>query len=224
MRILAVSDEECSALWDYYRPGKLEEYDLILSCGDLKPEYLSFLVTMARCPVFYVYGNHDDRYEKRPPEGCDCLEDKLIVYRGLRILGLGGSLRYNQGKHQFSQQQMMRRVKKLRRAIQAVGGVDIVVTHSPPLGVGDLDDPTHQGFAAFLPLLEQFHPQYLLHGHVHLSYGQKHPREQEYAGVPVINCCQRYDVEASAGLKTPPFSKLKRFYLQRLHKNLEIWD
>ena len=56
MRILALSDEECMSLWDYYTPGKLNEYDLILSCGDLKPAYLSFLVTMGKAPLFYVHG------------------------------------------------------------------------------------------------------------------------------------------------------------------------
>ena len=56
MRILAVSDKESPALWDHYQPGKLKEFDLILSCGDLKAEYLSFLVTMGRCPVLYVHG------------------------------------------------------------------------------------------------------------------------------------------------------------------------
>ena len=40
MKILAVSDEECAALWDYYVPGRLKEYDLIISCGDLKSDYL----------------------------------------------------------------------------------------------------------------------------------------------------------------------------------------
>ena len=76
MRILAVSDEECAALWDHYAPGKLDGYDLIISCGDLKPEYLSFLVTMAKCPVLYVHGNHDTSYSQRPPEGCDCIDDR----------------------------------------------------------------------------------------------------------------------------------------------------
>ena len=68
MKILIVSDEECPALWDYYVPGRLSEYDLIISCGDLKAEYLMFLVTMARCPVFYVRGNHDSHYDRTPPE------------------------------------------------------------------------------------------------------------------------------------------------------------
>ena len=42
MRILVVADEESMFLWDYYRDGKLAGLDLILSCGDLEPSYLSF--------------------------------------------------------------------------------------------------------------------------------------------------------------------------------------
>ena len=95
MRILAVSDEECPALWDYYVPGKLKEYDLIISCGDLKASYLSFLVTMGNKPLLYVHGNHDGRYAQSPPEGCDCIEDRIVTYNGVRILGLGGCLWYH---------------------------------------------------------------------------------------------------------------------------------
>ena len=51
MRILAVSDVEAQRFYDYYVPGVLAEYNLILACGDLKPAYMEFLVTMARCPV-----------------------------------------------------------------------------------------------------------------------------------------------------------------------------
>lgn len=46
MKLLLLSDKESPYLWDYYRPGRLSEYDLMLSCGDLKASYLSFLVTM----------------------------------------------------------------------------------------------------------------------------------------------------------------------------------
>ena len=90
MKILTVSDEECAALWDNYVPGRLKEYDLILSCGDLSARYLSFLVTMARCPLLYVHGNHDTNYKQVPPEGCDCIDDHIVTYNGVRILGLGG--------------------------------------------------------------------------------------------------------------------------------------
>ena len=59
MKILTLSDQECAALYDYYIPGRLDGYDLIISCGDLNAKYLSFIVTMATVPVLYVHGNHD---------------------------------------------------------------------------------------------------------------------------------------------------------------------
>ena len=195
MKILAVSDEECQALWDYYVPGRLKDYDLIVSCGDLKPDYLSFLVTMAPCPVLYVHGNHDARYQKNPPEGCDCIDDGLVVYNGIRILGLGGCLRYHPGAHQYTDAQMRRRIRRMAWKIRQLGGVDLVVTHAPPEGLGDAEDPAHWGFAALRELLDTYHPQYLIHGHVHTTYGQQIPRELEYNGTRIINAYERYTLE-----------------------------
>ena len=114
MKILAISDEEIPALWDYYTPGRLDDYDLIISCGDLKADYLSFLVTMAHCPVLYVHGNHDGSYDRFPPEGCDCIDDQIVEYRGLRFLGLGGCRWYHEGPYQYTEVQMRRRIRKLR--------------------------------------------------------------------------------------------------------------
>ena len=195
MKILTVSDEECPALWDYYVPGRLNGYDLIISCGDLKPEYLSFLVTMARCPVLYVHGNHDTHYEKRPPEGCDCIDGGLVVFNGLRILGLGGCRRYHPGAHQYTEAQMRRRILKLGWRIRRLGGVDIVVTHAPPEGLGDAEDPAHWGFAALRELLDKYQPQYLLHGHVHMTYGQEVARTRAYNGTTLVNTYERYVLE-----------------------------
>ena len=56
MKLLLVSDEESPYFWDYYRPGRLDGIDLILAAGDLKADYLSFLVTMGRAPVLYIHG------------------------------------------------------------------------------------------------------------------------------------------------------------------------
>ena len=103
MRILAISDEESRYLWDFFEKSKLEGIDLIISCGDLDPRYLSFLATFTTAPVLYVHGNHDDRYNKIPPDGCISIEDKIYVHEGVRILGLGGSMRYSEGEHQSEQ-------------------------------------------------------------------------------------------------------------------------
>lgn len=195
MKILSVSDEECPALWDYYQPGRLKDYDLILSCGDLSSRYLSFLVTMARCPVLYVHGNHDGAYHQEPPEGCDCIDDHLVEYNGLRILGLGGCRRYHPGPHQYTDYQMRMRIAKLRWKLWRAGGVDIVVTHAAPEGLGDADDPAHWGFTALRELLDRYQPACLVHGHVHLSYGHDIPRELNYNGTRIINACERYAFE-----------------------------
>lgn len=169
MKLLLLADKESPYLWDYYQPGRLSEYDLMLSCGDLKAEYLSFLATLGRAPLYYVRGNHDGNYDRRPPEGCDCIEDKLVVFNGLRIAGLGGSRLYSGGKNQYSEREMKNRIWKLGWKIRRAGGVDIVVAHAPVRGVGDGDDYAHMGFEAFLPLLDRYKPRYFIHGHVHMS-------------------------------------------------------
>lgn len=195
MKILVISDEECPALWDYYMPGRLNGYDLIISCGDLKAKYLSFLVTMAKCPVLYVPGNHDTSYEYEPPEGCDCIDDHIVTYNGVRILGLGGCRKYHPGRHQYTENQMRLRIAKLRWKLYWMKGVDIVVTHAAPEGLGDAEDRAHWGFAAFRYLLDKYKPAYLVHGHVHMSYGHKIPREIDYNGTKVINAYERYTIE-----------------------------
>ena len=199
MKILALSDKECPALWDYYVPGRLKDYDLILACGDLKADYLSFIVTMAKCPVLYVPGNHDGSYEKKPPQGCDPLDCHFVVYNGVRILGLGGCYRYRPGAHQYTEAQMRRRIRKLRLQLWLYKGVDIVVTHAPPRGVGDGDDRAHQGFECFLELIDTYQPRYLLHGHVHMSYGMHIQREREYNGTQVLNVCEKYVLDIPDG-------------------------
>lgn len=195
MKILLVSDEEDKYLWDFYRPGRLKGIDLILSAGDLKAEYLSFLVTMANRPLLYVHGNHDGGYAQRPPEGCQCIDGKLVTVGGLRILGLGGSALYNGGPHQYTEKQMRRRIHRLRLKLALAGGVDIVLTHAPVRGFGDEDNMTHRGFEAFLPLLDQYQPRYLVHGHIHQRYGANRPRCHQYGETTIVNATGRYILE-----------------------------
>lgn len=196
MRILAVADNESDYFYEYYTPGKLDEYDLILSCGDLRPEYLEFLVTMARCPLLYVHGNHDTYYIKKEPEGCVSVEDRIYEYNGVRILGLGGSIRYRpNADFQYTQRQMERRVWRLGHQIQRHKGFDILLTHSPAYHINDLDTPSHTGFQAFVGLLDKHRPKYFIHGHVHLSYDYHLPRLDRYGGTTIINASGHYAFE-----------------------------
>ena len=195
MKILTISDEECPALWDYYMPGRLDEYDLIISCGDLKAKYLSFLVTMAKCPVLYVHGNHDTSYDYAPPEGCDCIDGHIVTYNGVRILGLGGCRKYHPGPHQYTEQQMARRIRRLHRKIRRAGGVDIIIAHAAPTGVDCGDDYAHRGFDCFRELIDRYQPKYFIHGHVHMNYGRQIERQTTIGNTTIINAYERYEVE-----------------------------
>jgi len=194
LKILALADEECKMLWDYFRPERLEGVDLIISCGDLRASYLSFLATFTHAPVLYVHGNHDAAYERNPPEGCTCIEDTVYDYHGLRIAGLGGSMRYKNGPHQYNEKEMTHRVKKLGAKIKRAKGVDILVTHAPARGCHDGEDLPHRGFECFNNLLEDWKPKIYLHGHVHMNYGS-FPREYDHFDTHVINAYDHYEFE-----------------------------
>jgi uncharacterized protein len=179
--------------------------DLVLSCGDLPFDYLEYLVSRLDVPVLYVPGNHDLglkppdmtwmplRSELQPvlgPEGCTNIDGRLVEFGGLRIAGLGGSLRYKLGPNQYSQAQMGWRALKLEfrvrlKRVRAGRKLDILVTHAPPYGLADAKDSTHVGFVSILRLIQNFQPIIAVHGHVH-PYGRAVP-ERQLKATRVIN-------------------------------------
>ena len=195
MRILALADIESKSLWDYFEKTKLDGIDLIISCGDLSPQYLSFLATFTHAPVLYVHGNHDDCYEQTPPEGCVCIEDKIYTFKGIRILGLGGSMRYKNGTHQYTQGAMRRRILRLWPKIVLHRGFDILVTHAPAYGLNDGEDLPHTGFLAFNRLIEKYRPAYFIHGHMHANYGGPFRRNSACGQTIVVNAYEKWIVE-----------------------------
>ena len=191
MNILCLADEEDSSLYEYYSKDKTKDVDLILSCGDLKKDYLEFIVTMSNKKLVYVKGNHDID----DIDGCICAEDNLIVVNGIRILGLGGSFKYSGNKNQYTEWQMRWRIIKLLPKIKRAGGIDIILTHVPPRGYGDLQDYAHQGFECFKYLLDKYKPKYLIHGHVHMNYAYGVDRQIEYKETKIINAYKRYELK-----------------------------
>jgi Icc-related predicted phosphoesterase len=195
MKILLVADEESKLIWDYFNKEDYKDIDLIISCGDLKPQYLTFMATMIPVPVLYVRGNHDDKYEETPPEGCTCIEDDIYNFEGVRIMGLGGSQRYKNGVNQYTEKEMEKRVRKLAFKLWRSGGIDILVTHSPAKGLHDDKDPCHRGFDVFNRLIERYRPRYFVHGHVHMSYGRQFLRLDQVGETCVVNAFEKYIIE-----------------------------
>ncbi len=195
MKILALADTESKALWDHYNSNKITDTDLILSCGDLDPHYLSFIVSCTNLPLLYVHGNHDDCYDQTPPEGCICIDDRIYVHNGIRILGLGGCYPYKDGNYMYTEEEMKRRIFRLKLQLLRYRGFDILLTHAPAFALGDGDDITHQGYKAFLPLLEKYKPKYMVHGHMHLQYDRSLQRTTQYGDTKIINAFERHSWE-----------------------------
>jgi len=186
MKILAVSDQVVDSLYTTEVKGRFGDVDMILGCGDLPYDYLEFLVTVINRPLYYVHGNHDRPFEitadgKRQiaPAGCDPLDERAVVSKGLILAGLDGSVRYSrEGEFQFTQAQMNQKAFRLALRLMPMRlrrgrWLDVLVTHSPPFGVGDGPDPAHAGFRALNTLIHLFKPRYLLHGHQHTYLGPK---------------------------------------------------
>ncbi|WP_027942200.1 metallophosphoesterase family protein [Amycolatopsis taiwanensis] len=194
MRALVVADEVDELLW----AGAVHtrEVDLVLGAGDLPFDYLAFLADALDKPCVFVPGNHDpdltgftrhrglflhDGFPTAwpgPPGGINA-DGRLIDVAGVRIAGLGGSVRYNDGPNQWTQSQQARRARKLVRTAEHRRrkdglGVDILLTHAPPRGLGDREDAPHHGFDCLHWTVERLQPKWLLHGHIH-PYGRRPP-------------------------------------------------
>lgn len=176
MLVLAVGDEVSSTLEKALLSGSFPKVGLVLSCGDLPYDYLEFLVDAAQAPLLYVRGNHDRPVETedrviRAPQGCLDVDGKVVELGGLIILGLGGSPRYSpKGENQYTEREMRRRARRLYPRLwwnsrHKERPVDILLTHAPPRGVHDAEDPAHQGFDTFLSLIHRWKPKLHVHGH-----------------------------------------------------------
>ncbi len=155
-------------------------------------------------PLLYVPGNHDPNVRRADttwlpldhrvpipgPEGCDNVDGRVMEVQGLRIAGLGGSLRYKDGPNQYTQAQMRWRAlnlefrTRLKRA-RSARLLDVLITHAPPFGITAAEDAAHVGFAAFDRIIGGLHPLLLVHGHIH-PYGKVQP-ERRVAGTRVVN-------------------------------------
>ena len=167
--------------------------EAVVSCGDLPFEYLEYIITFLGRPVYYVLGNHDPAPDSREfPGGCTPLDGRVVeIGGGVTLAGLSGSPMYSRGPNQYTGGQMKRRARALSARIRCrrlVGrpGPTVFVTHSPPAGLGDREDPAHVGFEPFLGLIDRHEPPLWLHGHVHL-YGPDQQRVTGRGGTKVLN-------------------------------------
>ena len=176
MKILCISDRVEPMLYGPNLTAHARGVEAVISCGDLPFDYLEYIITFLGAPVYYVLGNHDPAPDSpERPEGCTPLDGRVVDAGGVALAGLSGSRLYSGGPNQYTERQMRRRARALsaRISCRRLAGrprPQVFVTHAPPFGLGDREDPAHVGFEAFLGLIDRHGPSLWLHGHVHL-YG-----------------------------------------------------
>jgi Icc-related predicted phosphoesterase len=191
MKILAISDKESDALYNNISLQQYKDVDIIVSCGDLSASYLEYIVTILNKPLLYVPGNHDTNYELSPPQGCINIDFDYIKIKGIKFFGIGGSRRYKDGSYQYSDLQMtINIIKHFPKILKS----DVIIAHSPPLGLGDRDSFVHKGFKIFIKIIDIIKPMYFIHGHNHLNYGRD-KRIHFYQTTQVINAYEYYILE-----------------------------
>ncbi|HPX13896.1 MAG TPA: metallophosphoesterase [Treponemataceae bacterium] len=213
MKILCVSDQIDPLV---YSPNIRERYkdcELVISAGDLPMEYLDFIVSSLNKPLLFVFGNHNLEefrlYHRTgalastgthlplkplPPEACHgttYVGFKVHREGNLLVAGVSGSIRYNAGLSQYTERQMLFRLLKmlprlLVNKLKYGRFVDIFLTHAPPEGIHDKNDPCHRGFRCYLWFMRTFKPRFMVHGHIHL-YDMQDVRVSRYFDTTVIN-------------------------------------
>ena len=223
MRILCIADHIDPLVYSPAVKQRFADIDLVLSAGDLPMEYLGFVSSSLNKPVGFVFGNNNQKAlpkfrsttqpllertsvhsQFRNYYGSTCVEDRVRRLNGMLIAGLGGSMRYNDGEHQFTESQMYRRILLLVPRLlwnRAVHGryLDILLTHAAPRGIHDKEDLCHVGFKSLLWFMRVFKPRYLLHGHIHL-YDLNARRHTRYHETDVINVYDHYVLDTEASL------------------------
>jgi hypothetical protein len=217
MRILCVSDQVDPLVYSPRMRERFKDIGLVLSAGDLPPEYLGFITSMLNKDLVYVAGNHDlgeleahgiSRWDPDKAEGARSATGAVDVgfrirrSEGLIILGLPGSMLYNNGSNQYSELAMSLRIAMLAprlflNKLFRGRAVDIVLTHASPRGIHDRDDPCHRGFKCFLWVMRVFKPKWLVHGHIHL-YDLADVRISSYGETTVINAFGHWILDTEA--------------------------
>jgi hypothetical protein len=220
MKILCVSDHIDPIVYSPSIKKRFGDVELVLSAGDLPLNYYDLIMSTLNKPLLFVFGNHNLRYislykgntdpfgrGRLPGQAADAYLPTGATYVGSRVrrektllvAGLGGSVWYNGGENQFREFNIALRILKLIprllfNKLRFGRYLDILLTHAPPFGIHDGQDPCHRGFKAFLWFMRRFRPKFLVHGHTHLYSGSE-ARSTQYEQTTVINAYDHIVIE-----------------------------
>lgn len=163
---------------------EVPECDLCILAGDYAPAFRHDRVNWywdrlapwvnavaERCPVVGIAGNHDLLFEQRPdlvpPMRWTYLQDSGTEVAGLRLYGSPWQPRFFDWAFNADEPELAERWAAIPE------DTDILVTHGPPRGYGDLEPAgkVRCGSPSLLERIEQVRPRLAVAGHIHDGYG-----------------------------------------------------
>mgnify|MGYP001385408982 CR=1 FL=1 len=157
--------------------------DILIFAGDMThcrtaqdvAAFNNFLKKLPHPHKIVVAGNHDHLLARDPEKArlllsnAVYLQDTYVVIGGITIYGSPWQPTFNDyACDAFA----LPRGKLLQEKWDLIPlGVDILVTHAPPLGILDQDGPVAHGCSDLAAAVERVKPSYHVFGHIHSHHG-----------------------------------------------------
>jgi uncharacterized protein len=175
MRILAFSDLHHARARAADLVAASERADLVIGAGDfcnMRQDLAGAMALLAgiAAPMVVVPGNAESAGELRAavPEGVSVLHGQGVTIAGLTLFGLG----YGVPETPFGAWSCDLDEAAAAAILAPCTATDILITHSPPKGVGDVTSGgVSVGSAAIRAAIERIQPRLALCGHIHDSWG-----------------------------------------------------
>lgn len=180
--------------------------DLLIHAGDAtfrgsKREILAFNEWFAALPhkhKIFVAGNHDWSFEKANQLARNCLaphitylQDSEVTIEGVRIYGSPWQPEFCDWAFNLPRGAALK-----EKWDKIPAGIDILVTHGPAMGHGDMTDRGEPvGCEELTIAIQRVKPKYHVFGHIHHAYG-RYDLEENMNGTIFINasiCDEEYD-------------------------------
>lgn len=174
---------------------KIPDADILIFAGDMThcrtardvADFNHFLGSLPHKHKIVIGGNHDYRLAREPDKAKHLfseaiyLLDELVVVSGVAIYGSPWQPLFNdRACDAFA----LPRGRALREKWEKIPpGVDILVTHTPPIGILDQDGPVSHGCSDLAEVVARLRPRYHIFGHIHSHHGMIKVGSTSY-----INC------------------------------------
>ena len=135
--------------------------DVCLLLGDLSMQDIAIIKEQViGIPIYGVLGNHDG-FELYDRCGIENIHGKVIEVNGVRIAGMGGSLRYKDSPMPlYTDEESVEIAEGMEAA-------DILISHDSPKYLHSDQDFAHSGLQGITRYCEKYNVPLNIHGHHH---------------------------------------------------------